>query len=303
MKTFIIIFMTTMTASLSVNGQFLNKLKKAAERGAERAVEREVEKGVQKMTERQIEKAFADFYGYEGEESAGDSGKGYGNLFKNLNFNVATADEYVFNGNADMQITGTDNKGKSIDPVKMKSYLADDASFTGMEMESNDKKEKGEVVMIFDFERNASIMLMENEGKKSSISFAFEDATGDALMDSVTDNQLEKTGRTKEILGYTCDEYKLEDVEYTAHYWISKEPIDGITSLWSKNSEFFSKKFKSQNADYFAKLPEGHVMEMNYKSKEDKSTQNMLVTAINPNAKTSFLMKDYPSAYSHSASE
>ena len=300
MKTLILIFLAFFTISVAAQGQFLNKLKKAAERGAEKAVERQVEKGVQKVTERQIEKAFEGFYGSD----EGDAeGKSYGNLFKNLNFNVATADEYIFSSSADMEMSGTDNKGKPIEPVTMKSYLADDASYTGMKMESTDKKEKGEVVMIFDFERSATIMLMENEGEKSSLAFGFEDAIGDTFLDSIPDTQLEKTGRTKELLGYTCDEYKLEDEEYTAKYWISQEPIGGITSLWSKNSKFFTKKFKSKNPDYFSKLPEGHIMEMNYKSKEDDSTQNMLVTAINQNEKTSFVMKDYPNGYSPSASE
>lgn len=294
MKTFIISLLSLLAISFSANGQFLKKLKKAAERGAERAVERQVEKGVQKATERQIEKAFEGFYG-SGDENP--EGENYGKLLKNMNFNVATADKYSFNGSADMEMSGTDKKGKPVDPVTMKSYLADDASYTGMKMESSDKKEKGEVVMIFDFERSATIMLMDNEGEKSSFAFGFEDAIGDQLVDSIPDTQLEKTGNTKEILGYECDEYKLEDEEYTALYWISQEPIDGITSLWSKNSKFFSKKFKNKNADYFSRLPQGHVMEMNYISKEDESTQNMVVTALNPNEKVSFVMKDYPNAY------
>ena len=288
--------------SLYSNGQFLQKLKKAAERGAERAVERQVEKEVQKVTERQVEKAFEGFYGPE-EMDANNNEKGNGSFLKNLNFNVATADQYSFTGSADMEVTSTDEKGKANDPVKMKSYLADDASYSAMEMKNEDKKQKGQVVMIFDFEKSASIMLMENDGEKSSFAFGFEDVINDSMMDSIPDTRLRKTGNTKKLIGYTCEEYILEDEDYIAHYWISKDPIEGVSSLWSKNSKFLSKKFKSKNSEYFSQLPEGNILEMNYKDKDDQSTSNMLVTGLSPNEKVVFEMADYPNADSAQANE
>lgn len=300
MKTIICTLILSLVSFYS-NGQFLRKLKKAAERGAERAVERQVEKEVQKVTERQVEKAFEGFYGPE-EIDANNNKKG-GSFMKSLNFNVSTADQYSFTGSADMVVTSTDDKGKANDPVKMKSYLADDASYTAMEMNDESKKQQGQVVMIFDFEKSVSIMLMENEGEKSSFAFGFEDAISDSMMDSIPDTELRKTGNTKNIIGYSCEEYILEDEDYIAHYWISENPIEGISSLWSKNSKFLSKKFKSKNSDYFSKLPDGNILEMNYKDKENESTSNMLVTGLSPNEKVTFIMDDYPNAYSAQASE
>jgi len=301
MKTIICTLIFSLVSFYS-NGQFLKKLKKAAERGAERAVERQVEKEVQKLTEKQVEKAFEGFYGPE-EIDANNNQNKRGSFMKNLNFNVATADHYSFTGSADMEVTSTNEKGKTNDPVNMKSYLADDASYTAMEMKNETKKQEGQVVMIFDFEKSVSIMLMENEGNKSSFAFGFEDAINESMMDSIPETELRKTGKTKNIIGYSCEEYILEDEDYIAHYWISKSSIEGVTSLWSKNSKFLSKKFKSKNSDYFSKLPDGNILEMNYQDKENESTYNMLVTGLNPNEKVTFVMDDYPNSYSAQASE
>src|SRR5690606_3198034 len=115
----------------------------------------------------------------------------------------------------------------------------------------------------------------------------------DSLIDP-EDFEFEKTGKTKTIAGYLCEEYMAETEEYSGSYWITQESVEGIGSFWGKNSSFLTKKMKSSNKDYFNKLPQGDILEITNQSKKDKSTMNMTMTNIDSSVSNTFVMADYP---------
>lgn len=293
---FLFIFLFTTSLSGGLQAQLLKKLKKAAQDGVEKAVERRVSQEIENAAARQTDRYMSQIFGppseYEGTEYD------YSKIMSSMNMNVETEDSYSFTGYTDMLISGTDEKGKEIDPTKFRAFLSAENEYWAMEME-NDDKELENAIMIFDNKNKATVMLMtDKKGEKSRIAYGLdwakmmeEGMKQEAMTDSTL--SLVKTGNTKTILGYPCDEYLAESAEYTSTLWISQEPIEGYAAYWSKNNYLFSRQMKDRYPGGFDELPEGNVLEINYKSKEDESVTNMVVTDINTSADVTFVMEDY----------
>ncbi|MCA6074680.1 DUF4412 domain-containing protein [Fulvivirga sedimenti] len=282
----------------SADAQLLKKLKQAAEDGVQEAVERrvahEIEKAAQKQTDRYLEQIFGPPTQYEG------AGYDYSEMLKGIDLNVETEDSYHFEGFTDMEISGTDEKGKEIDPTQFRTFMSTNAEVWAMQLETDDK-DLERTVMIFDNTHKATIMLLENKkGEKSRVAYGLDwskmmDSSIESTMDSmkVADFNITKTGNTKTIMGYTCNEYQTETDEYTARYWVSEEPIQGYSSYWSKNNFLFSQQMKKKYATYFDQLPEGDVLEMNYVSKTGDGDTTMKIIEINTTENFDFVMADY----------
>lgn len=282
--------------------QLLNKIRRAAEEGIGNAVEKKVEKEVENATQRQLEKAFANLYGPDDDDPSGNYD--FSKLMKGIKMNVPTEDTYAFTGVAEMEITGTDEKGKSLDPVKMKTFLNESSQYSAMEFTAAEqKRDEGieKTIMIFDMKNNASIILLENEGEKTSMAYGLDwqsiyDETDlkDSMAVQEEDLNFEKSGNTKTIAGHLCEEYISETVDYKGAYWITQEPIDGINSFWSKNSPFLNQKMKNKNEGYFDLMPEGNILEIDHQSKTDKTTMHMLMLNIDESDSHTFVMAEYP---------
>lgn len=308
------IFLLTLTfLSWDSEAQLLKRLKNAASEGVARAVEKTVEKEVAKATQRQLEKTFSNLYGDmevgengEGERSGGGS-YDYSKIMSSINMDVETESAYSFSGIAVMEIESTDEKGKASDPITFHSFLSDNPDYFGMEfIDPEYKKSKEKSVIIMDHKNQATVMLMENEEEKSSMAFAIDwggmmeavetaDTTEDSAMDA-EDVRFEKTGNTKDILGYSCEEYLVVSEDAEGSYWVSERPIEGLESFWSKNSPFITKKMKEENREYFTNLPEGHIMEMDFASKEDESSSKMRMIEIDTKRPHNFDLSEYPNA-------
>ena len=283
-------------------GQILNKIRRAAEQGIGNAVEKRVEKEVENATQRQLEKAFANLYGPDYGNASGNYD--IGQIMKGVNMNVTTEEFYEFTGQAEMEITGKDEKGKSIDPVKMKTLLNNSDQYTGMEFTADEQDKGGNLektIMIFDMKNNASIILMENDGEKSRMAYGLnwqelydKGEYTDTLLLNEKDFTFEKTGNTKKIAGHLCEEYLGETDEYKGAYWITQEPIEGMGTFWSKNSNFLNQRMKNKEGSYFDSMPEGNILEINHQSKTDQSTMKMVMVNIDESNSTSFVMADYP---------
>lgn len=291
----------------SAQAQLLNRIKQAAEKGVSNAVEKKVESESEKIAMRQMEKALQNVYG---EDFANSSGMDFGKIMSGISADVETADAYDFSGFSIMEMKSKDEKGKESDPVILKSFFSADASIMAMEFEADQKKKKsdGKMIMIYDLERNATIILMDNEGEKSSMAYGFDFAkmaegiNAEGInMEAIErdsdeiDYSFTKTGKTKTINGYFCEEYLVDNEDANMHYWITEKPITGSASIWGQNNPFVNAKMKNQQAHY-QNVPSGNILEMLFESKKDKSSAEILVKEINDNAIISFSMAEYPNA-------
>jgi hypothetical protein len=292
-------FILLFSISNFTEAQFINKIKKAASRGAEKAIEKKVEEEANKMVQKQLEKQLEGMFGESG-DSSNPVTLDMNKILEGLGEEVETADQYDFFGHAVMEITSTDKKGKEQDPTLLKTYLAKTSDYTGMEI-VDPKKPESVMVMVFDIPNKASILLMDNDGEKTSFAYKLdinelaEDAMENAA-DPMEDPELviEKTGNTKEILGYQCDEYRVKSKDGQGTYWMTEEPIGGYTSFWGTNSPFATGKTQSKYAEQFKDLPQGNFMEMDFTSSDDGTNTKLKIIEINDSESKSFVLKDFP---------
>ena len=193
------------------NGQILNKLKKAAKDGVQEAVERrvshEIEKAAQKQTDKYLEQLFGAPTQYEG------GNYDYGEIMKNFNMNVDHADSYSFTGYTDMEISGTDQKGKAIDPTMFRSFNNSDEQIWAMELET-DEKDLEKTIMIFDNNYEATVLLMEDKkGEKSRMAYGIDwnsmmdvAMSSDSVQEAMETLEIVTTENTRQIMGYMCNE-------------------------------------------------------------------------------------------------
>ncbi|WP_200976282.1 DUF4412 domain-containing protein [Echinicola sp. 20G] len=300
-KSFLIILLAFFLSPTLAEAQFIKKLKKAAQEGVGNAVERRVSKEVENAAQKQTDKYLEQIFGPPTEYEGGNYD--YGKMMGSINMNVDTEDSYHFTGFTEMEISGTDEKGKEMDPVSFKSFLSNENEVWAMQMDPEEKDVES-TIMIFDNKNNATILLMESKkGEKSRIAYGMDwsnmmGTAADEKIEEVEETKLtfEKTGNTKTILGYECEEYHAENDEFTSEFWVSKEPIQGYASYWSKNNFMFSKKMQTKYQAYYSKLPDGNVLEMTYRSKEDDGISRMKILEINTTENFDFNMSDYTNA-------
>lgn len=296
--------------SFDAHSQLLRRIKRAASEGVSRAVEKTVEKEVEKATQRQLEKTFRNLYGdleenadgdTTGQEGSSNGSYDFSKVMGSINMNVDTESDYSFTGLAVIEIKSTNKKGKAEDPMSFNSFLTDNSDYYGMEFIDPDGKNKSEKsVIIMDHKNNATVILIENEKEKSSMAFGMDYG---GMMDnyqvesdgsSPANVSFEKTGNTKEILGYTCEEYQMVSEDGEGTYWISKDPVEGLEGFWSKNSPLITKKMKEQNSSYFTSFPDGNIMEMYFTDNEEGVSSEMKIIKIDTNQPKSFELADYP---------
>lgn len=95
---------------------------------------------------------------------------------------------------------------------------------------------------------------------------------------------VKKTGRTKTIAGYKCEEYKYKDEETESEIWITK-------NLKMGTQDFFSTLFKTSL--YSHGMGWGYLMEATSINKSNGEKSVMQVTKVEPNTNTKSSMSDY----------
>ncbi|AFL86049.1 hypothetical protein Belba_3551 [Belliella baltica DSM 15883] len=293
----LLLFIFIIALSFESKAQLGNRLKQAASKGLGNALEKRVEKEAEKIAQRQLEKAFQDIYGPEMPSGGGfDMNK----ILEGISMDVETASEYRFQGYSNMLIKSTDENGKTQDPFQMKTFFDQDGKTVAMEFENRDKNSSGKTILIYDLERNASIFLLDANGEKSSMAYAydftkmtengdFEDWEKDLENENF---ELKKTGNKKIIHGYGCEEYVADSEDGIATYWITDKPIEGSAAFWGQSNPLIN--FSNYQSKSMENIPNGHMMEMYFESKLDQSKSEITITEINDTSKITFDIQEYP---------
>ena len=259
--------------------QILKKIQNAAAQGAQNALEKKAASEAEKATAKKLE--------------------GLGGMMTSMEAPEKLKSEYSFSGYIVMEMISTDEKGKSSDPAKIKSYLSESASFAGMEF-FDPQKPTLTTTMIMDLENKASVVLMDDNGEKNSIAFK---ADYDKFKDSIDiesekelengDYKLEKTGKTKTILGFDCVEYFVKNPDGEGYYWVTEKPIPGYSSFSASGNPMVSDKTIERYSTYFSNAPIGSFMELTFNA-TDGNISEMKVVEIEPTKAKTFNMSEYP---------
>jgi len=209
---------------------------------------------------------------------------------------VPVADSYNFNYLVQMHVEEFDKDGKKTSEGEFITHLNPDSKSMAYQMISGDMGEPGQGMFIIDAENGATIILSDENGEKTGIIYgisAFFEGMGEAYEDTILDEtpeaylanpNVKKTGRSKKIAGYTCDEYVYTDEESESHIWITKD-------VKMNTQDFFSTLFKTSL--YSHGIPWGYMMEATSDDKETGEKSYMQVTKVDENSNVKFNLADY----------
>lgn len=208
-------------------------------------------------------------------------------MLKAMGINMTPAnvkEKYEYSGHILMNMESWDENGESEGNLDYYTYVAEGEESFAMKFE---QEGKGMTTMIFDYENEAMIILSDDGSQKTGVVTQYEglkdtvknqleedegieaDEEGDY---SSYNSNLKKTGRSKTIAGFKCDEYLYDDDEYEGVIWMTGElPSD----LWAK---MFSANIISVAT--FANYG-GFVMEMDQKKKGTKERFYSIVKEVN----------------------
>ena len=198
-----------------------------------------------------------------------------------LTGNVEHETEYNFDGHIQMEISNYKKNGKLDSQMLYDSYVhKEDADYA---MEFSDDQSKS--IMIFDTKNSAMLILTNSDGEKTGFATTIDPETlaeeaeayeEDSEVDSDPFNY-KKTGKTKMILGYSCDEYLMEDEASEVRMWVSEKLGKEMRKEWLNNKQTFGAMFSSAYA------LNGMVMEYDFLDKEDGDKMVMQVTKLDLN--------------------
>lgn len=189
-----------------------------------------------------------------------------------LKGNVEYESSYDYDAYIQMEVTSIEDGEKQEDGIAYDSYF--NKGSKNYALVGNDNGDKS--IFLFDSDNNSMLILTDADGEKSGFAMyvdeeTFEDSEGS---DEVTNYDQYKTGRTKNILGYTCEEYLMEDEASEVHMWVSENLGKEVRKEMLMNQRAFGTSF------HHASDLDGMVMEYETLDKEDEERVVMQVTEV-----------------------
>ncbi len=197
---------------------------------------------------------------------------------------------YQFDSYVQMEVRDFNKNGKETDYILYDSYVARDA--VNYAMVYKDKNDQ--TTIIFDSENSAVLFLTDSDGEKMGIASAVNPETLEEEMEeakednSILATEPVKTGKSKEILGYKCDEYLIDDEEIEAHMWVCEELGQQIRKEMLDQRNTFGTVF------LHAAYANGMVMEYEQVLKDSGERTVMQVTDIDLNRSYTISTSEYP---------
>ncbi|MGM0377818.1 MAG: DUF4412 domain-containing protein [Bacteroidota bacterium] len=281
------------------------KVEKKAEERAERKMDEKIDEGFDKA-----EEALESEKEEQGQSKASAEERNQrrlGTMMKKMGVSsepVSIADQYTFSSRMKMRYQNMDSDGKMKDEGEVVTYISPgDKNFayefiSGTQEKVRGRSSKGTFIM--DYANQATIILSDEDGEKTGVVYglkSFSDdsaADEDDYMDDYVDDYEEdveylnenvrKTGRTKRILGYKCEEYEFSSEEDEGNFWVTRDV------KW-KSRDTFGTIFRS--AMYSHGIFNGFLMESESRDKETGEISRMQVTEIDEKTNMAFTPGDY----------
>ncbi|MFW6350806.1 MAG: DUF4412 domain-containing protein [Bacteroidota bacterium] len=295
--------------STTVSGQgFLDRVaKKASEK-----VEQKAEERAEKKMDEKIDESFDNLEeSMEGSEK--EAGSSSGNrenkdqkrmsaLMKKMGVSsepVSIEDKYHFSSKMSMHYKNMKSNGKVKDEGDVVTYLSSGKKnfayeFTSGKPSGHKGPSKG--IFIMDYTNDATIILTDENGEKTGVVYGiklFDEAMtneDDEYVEDYEDDEAfsnldsKKTGRTKNIAGYKCEEYAFETEDEKGSFWVAKD------AEW-KTNDTFSAIFRT--GLYSHGVFKGMLMESESTDKETGEKSMMQVTELNDKVSVEFVPEDY----------
>lgn len=211
---------------------------------------------------------------------------------------VPIQDIYAFNQKIHMSFNSFDKNGEKTDEGEMITYLNTNTKCIAYEVVSGDMAQAGQNRFIVDAENGAIILLGEEDNEKKGLVYGMNaylehsdpmDEEEDLDLSDSPENFLanphvSKTGRTKTIAGYKCDEYTYKDESVEASYWITND-------LKLNSRDYFSTLVKTSLAAQG--MAWGYMLEATSVNKDSGERSTMKVLEVDTESISKLSLKDY----------
>jgi hypothetical protein len=244
MKTRSIILLVVMSVMLSATSNAQTwLLRRAVDRKLEHKVDSAVDKSDrdEAKTKQQADKKQSDTASAQSKGGTKATGRG---LF-GAKIDIKYDDEYKFTGRIYMQMETYDKK----DVLKSDyyTYYNSNTLNAGIEMLPVDAKQGDKnvpTIFLYDNDNKCFMMLLENSGSKTGM---ISTLPSDSAMAAQAKNQkganpekatITKTGNSRVIAGYKCDEYKIVDPDKDGYsnVWMTKDvKLKADKKYWGKS--------------------------------------------------------------------
>lgn len=144
--------------------------------------------------------------------------------------------------------------------------------------------ENKDLLLIIDFDKQNMVTLSNGTAMTIELDPEAMAEGGDAEEDD-SDIRFEKTGKSKRISGYLCEEYRVEDENGEGVLWVTEDLPFSMNTLY----------FGDQNKNYMpnsADRVEGFPMEWDYYDRLNGNRSHMVVTRVEKKERN-IDMKDY----------
>ncbi|MBK8880912.1 MAG: DUF4412 domain-containing protein [Bacteroidales bacterium] len=237
----IILFIALLVLMPGVSKAQFGVVRRAINRQVDHKIDSSIEKSAQDERDKKAkEEAEGNKTGNTGENSASKS-KSVG-LFGGK-IDIKYKDNYDFTGRIYMQMETYDKK----DVLKSDfyTYFNTNALDAGVELKTTDPKDEKTVistVFLFDNENRAFMSLFSMESKMGTISSIPSDsalaAQAKTNAEKTKQPVVTKTGNSRVVAGYKCDEYKVVDPEKAGYslVWMTKDfKVKADRRYWGKS--------------------------------------------------------------------
>lgn len=304
------IVLLSLTISFPVTGQgFLERVAKRAAEKAEKKAEEKTNEKIDEKIDESFNKAEEALEGNERAESPESNlskeekdRQRMSNILGKVGISsepVNMADNYHFTFMLKMNYQTVKKNGKIDSEGEIVTYATPGEpnfayEFLSGEPKNNKAPAKG--LFLMDFTNNVTLILSEEDGKKTGVAFGMGNLTDketwkglgeedqETLEPGYTHPDVKKTGRTKNILGYKCEEYEYANEEGRANYWITND-------LKRSTRDIYSSIF--QSAMFTGGLYNGFLMESEFSDFESGEKSTMQVTEVDESINKTFTPGEY----------
>jgi len=291
------------------NGQrILKRLQEKVQEKVEEKVEDRADRKIDEAIDSQLDKIEESIDGKDSETRSAEKNERdrrreerMQNLMKGIGMSgepVPVADNYSFSHLIEMHIESYDEKGEKESEGDFITHLDPGTKSMAYQFVSGDMAQPGQGLFIIDAENGAAIILSEEKGEKTGIVYgmgAFFSTLGQSFEEEneevfetpdayLANPNVTKTGRTKTISGYKCEEYKYSDEDSDSEIWITKD-------LKMNTQDFFSTLFKT--SVYSQGMPWGYMMEATTTDKETGEKAFMQVKRVDDKSNVRFSLAEY----------
>lgn len=295
----LVIFIAANLIINSTSAQIVDRTKERAENKTNNRIDNRIDQGIDKgldSIESLFKKKNKKEKGQSGSESSSDetqNGNEAGDMPNMAGMFGSGGDieeKYSFQHKVHIEIKSSDKKGETFDQ-KMVMLSNDDSNLGAFEMTMAEAQES---TVVFDFDNKQMITLVNASGMKMAVVVKMDPSAYEPSENDSSDDEdapeFKKTGRSKEILGYTCDEYVAEDDESTMEMWISQEEVVDIFKAFSA---YGAQQKQATTPQAYPGLT-GTLMEMNSTSKKHvKEKTTWKVTKIEKNSPSTISTAGY----------